>query len=285
MVTGVCTAPYIKYERDYADYTPQKIQETKVIQISDPLGFSEAIKSPKLTIVNFYQSSFNPCKYFNPKFAKLAADMSQYARFVQVDCEYPRMQKWASESEEIRVFPSFKFYLNGRELLHIIGTNEIRMRGLIKQHAVQNQDIATKKVRDLRTVAEFNQLINQTDKLVVVSYYSKKCLICDRAQPILEDVGTQFYRDAEFAMIDVDKPQFKSLCLEQDVTGTPCIRLYLGSRKVAAFAGICGYEMRKMIEKFKVQEVEELTGSAKDRNPNVDVLGEEDMKDLEEQKD
>ena len=43
--------------------------------------------------------------------------------------------------------------------------------------------------------------------------------------------------------------------------------------------------MRKMIEKFKVQEVEELTGSAKDRNPNVDVLGEEDMKDLEEQKD
>ena len=71
----------------------------------------------------------------------------------QVDCEYPRMQKWASESEEIRVFPSFKFYLNGRELLHIIGTNEIRMRGLIKQHAVQNQDIATKKVRDLRTVA------------------------------------------------------------------------------------------------------------------------------------
>ena len=84
MVTGVCTAPYIKYERDYADYTPQKIQDTKVIQISDPLGFSEAIKSPKLTIVNFYQSSFNPCKYFNPKFAKLAADMSQYARFVQV---------------------------------------------------------------------------------------------------------------------------------------------------------------------------------------------------------
>lgn len=63
------------------------------------------------------------------------------------------MQKWASESEEIRVFPSFKFYLNGRELLHIIGTNEIRMRGLIKQHAIQNQDIATKKVRDLRTVA------------------------------------------------------------------------------------------------------------------------------------
>ena len=58
-------------------------------------------------------------------------------------------------------------------------------------------------------------MINQTDKLVVVSYYSKKCLICDRAQPILEDVGTQFYRDAEFAMIDVDKPQFKSLCLEQ----------------------------------------------------------------------
>ena len=51
--------------------------------------------------------------------------------------------------------------------------------------------------------------------MVVVSYYSKKCLICDRAQPILEDVGTQFYRDAEFAMIDVDKPQFKSLCLEQ----------------------------------------------------------------------
>ena len=85
MVTGVCTAPYIKYERDYADYTPQKIQDTKVIQISDPLGFSEAIKSPKLTIVNFYQSSFNPCKYFNPKFAKLAADMSQYARFVQVN--------------------------------------------------------------------------------------------------------------------------------------------------------------------------------------------------------
>ena len=84
MVTGVCTAPYIKYERDYADYTPQKIQDTKVIQISDPLGFSEAIKSSKLTIVNFYQSSFNPCKYFNPKFAKLAADMSQYARFVQV---------------------------------------------------------------------------------------------------------------------------------------------------------------------------------------------------------
>ena len=86
MVTGVCTAPYIRYERDYADFTPQKLQDSKVIQISDPLEFSEAIKSPKLTIVNFYQASFNPCKYFNPKFAKLAADMNQYARFVQVSC-------------------------------------------------------------------------------------------------------------------------------------------------------------------------------------------------------
>ena len=80
-------------------------------------------------------------------------------------------------------------------------------------------------------------------------------------------------------------PRTASYLLFKDVTGTPCIRLYLGSRKVAAFAGICGYEMRKMIEKFKVQEIEELTGSAKDRNPNADVLGEEDMKDLEEQKD
>ena len=85
------------------------------------------------------------------------------------------MQKWASESEEIRVFPSFKFYLNGRELLHIIGTNEIRMKGLIKQHAVQNQDIATKKVRDLRTVAGKRNFQPQPKKVQPEIFQTQIC--------------------------------------------------------------------------------------------------------------
>lgn len=272
MVTGVCTAPYIKFEKDYVDFAAKNIKGTKVHEVLDPTEFSEAIKSNMLTVVNFYQTSFNPCKYFNPKFAKLASEMAQYARFVQVDCEYENMRRWASDSEDIRVFPSFKFYMNGRELLHIIGTNEIRMRGLIKQHAVQNQDIATKKIRDLRTPSDYNQMINTGDKLVIVYYYSKKCLLCDRAQPILEDICTDFFRDAEFGMVDVDKPQFRNICMEQDVTGTPCIRFYSGGRKVAGFAGICGYEIRKMIEKFRTKEKEEEITFGKD-----DPIGEEDM--------
>jgi len=129
-MVNIRTAPYIKKEVEFVNFGKSLENVTEVKKISDPFQFSESIRTSRLTVVYFNLPYYNPCKYFNPKFLKMVDEFKQDVNFIQVkswkyqkknlktklfqiDCEEKRMRKWANEQEGIRVFPSFKFYLNG----------------------------------------------------------------------------------------------------------------------------------------------------------------------------
>jgi thioredoxin-like negative regulator of GroEL len=132
----------------------------------------------------------------------------------------------------------------------------MRMKHLIKQH-MQQKEIGTRKIRDLHNMSEFNSAINATNssgtggRLVVVNYYSKKCIFSDRSFPILEDICTDYFKEIDFVSVDVDNPLFKTILWQQDITGTPSIRFFISGRLIAGFSGLYEAELRRMIDIHK----------------------------------
>jgi thiol-disulfide isomerase/thioredoxin len=200
--------------------------------------------------VNFFKPSFNPCKYFNPKFQRMAAELGEHATFLQVDCEHYRMRKWARVEENVTQFPTFKFFQFGSELLQTIGTNETRMRQLILQHGKEAKDISTKKIKTLTTTQEFQNMKSVQERLLVIAYTAKSCFFSARSAPLLEEINTRMVKYADFARVDVDNPTFRQMCAEEDVTGTPSIRMYYNGKRVAGFAGCNGLEIRKVMDRI-----------------------------------
>ena len=83
MVAGIVSGPMIRIDQEILKYKAAQ-NESNVRTVKTPAEFSAAVRSSKLTVVNFYKPSFNPCKYFNPYYEKMAAELGEYATFLNV---------------------------------------------------------------------------------------------------------------------------------------------------------------------------------------------------------
>lgn len=83
MVAGIVNGPMIRFDQEILKFKAAQ-KESNVTTVKTPAEFSSAVRSSKLTVVNFYKPSFNPCKYFNPYFEKMAAELGEYATFLNV---------------------------------------------------------------------------------------------------------------------------------------------------------------------------------------------------------
>lgn len=85
MVVSVVTGPVICYDAEIAKFKEsQQAKQLNIQTVKSPADFSAAVRSSQLTVVNFFKPSFNPCKYFNPRFQRMAAELGEHATFIQV---------------------------------------------------------------------------------------------------------------------------------------------------------------------------------------------------------
>jgi len=243
----VKTGPYV-YRADYSNVKyDEKTREYH--DVDDHEDFNLHIHKGGLTVCYFSKSTFNPCKYFEPIYKHISREMTSKARFIRVDCDYPHLNNIARR-EEVRTFPTFTFYQNGVELVSIIGTNEMRLRHMINAYQDKHEnDLGSKKLRKIRTEDEFEELIRQQNRLTVVNFYSKECILCQRILPEMEQVNAAFYDKIDFVMIDCDKKDLQQVVWDQDVRGTPSFRFYKGGRLLRAFSGLQDSELRSEIER------------------------------------
>jgi len=148
---------------------------------------------------------FNPCRYYENVFKSVASDFKDNARFIRVDIDKIELREIALQ-EEVRTFPTVSFYQSGLELVSIIGTNESRLRHFVTQYkpTVNGGEIATKKIRRVKSEDEFLELV-QLGRLSVAVFYSKQCLFCQRLMPELEELNTRFYEKLDMVLIDCDE--------------------------------------------------------------------------------
>jgi len=101
-----------------------------VIEITSAEQYHQLVtnsESNKLVIVQFTASFCNPCKKFKPKLDQLAKDNSVDVTFVSVNVE--ELEKvLVKECEEIIMFPTYKFFKNGKEFLQMRGLDELTLR-------------------------------------------------------------------------------------------------------------------------------------------------------------
>ena len=87
MVADIINGPWIRVDQEISKFKAAQ-KESNVKTVKTPAEFSAAVRSSKLTVVNFYKPSFNPCKYFNPYFEKMAAELGEYATFLNVSQKF-----------------------------------------------------------------------------------------------------------------------------------------------------------------------------------------------------
>lgn len=197
----VKTGPYV-YTNDYSKVQYKHATKTNYEDVEHLEHFNRLIRNQGLTVCYFSKSTFNPCKYFEPIFKHISRELHDKAKFIRVDCDYPHLNRIA-KSEDVRTFPSFTLYQHGLELVSIIGTNELRLRHLIKMYHDKENEIAFKKLRKIRSADEFEELIRQ-NRVVVANFYSTDCILCQRIMPDLEKINTDYYEKIDFVSVDCD---------------------------------------------------------------------------------
>jgi len=184
----VVRGPYINpaYLASFKKSSSSQLETRRpcVENIEDAEQFREKITSGGLTVCFFTDSMFNPCRYYESVFQQVAFDFKDNARFIRVDTDKIELRKIALQ-EEVRTFPTVSFYQSGLELVSIIGTNESRLRHFVMEYkpTVNGGEIATKKIRRVKSEDEFLELVH-LGRLSVAVFYSKKCLFCQQRSDI-----------------------------------------------------------------------------------------------------
>ena len=90
----------VKYEND----------KSSLKDIEDYEDFTKYIQKGGLTVCFFTKSTSSPSKYFEPIFQHISREMALSAKFIRVDCDWPKLNKIARH-ENVRTFPVSVIYL------------------------------------------------------------------------------------------------------------------------------------------------------------------------------
>lgn len=93
---------------------------------------------------------------------------------------------------------------------------------------------------------EFDELINNSHKLVVVDFFAEWCFPCIMITPIIEELAEQM-KQVKFVKINLDENQ--ELANEYNVKSIPCLIIFKNGEEVGRIIGAQTKE--KIEEKIK----------------------------------
>jgi len=90
---------------------------------------------------------------------------------------------------------------------------------------------------------EFNKIINNSHKLVVVEFFTEWCMPCLMQSPIIEDLAEQL---KEVKFVKIDKDDNPEIVSKYGVTSIPCLIVFKEGKEVER---IIGTHSAEIIEK------------------------------------
>jgi thioredoxin len=94
--------------------------------------------------------------------------------------------------------------------------------------------ILSKGVLDLDHQS-FQQLVNNTDKLVIVEFYLDNCEICQAMEPVYQQLAHELSEEAVFAKVDAQANL--DMALQYGVVGTPTFKLFCRDKFLGEIIG------------------------------------------------
>lgn len=84
------------------------------------------------------------------------------------------------------------------------------------------------------TDQEFNEIIDNSHKLVVVDFFAEWCMPCLMLSPVIEELAEKM-KDVKFIKLDVDEN--KELSKKYDVSSIPCLIVFKDGEEVYRMTG------------------------------------------------
>ncbi|MEZ4890452.1 MAG: thioredoxin domain-containing protein [Crocinitomicaceae bacterium] len=115
-----------------------------------------------------------------------------------------------------------------QEMQQLGFTNIIEMGGGMmdwrknKLPETKNASTATKNIA--LTLDKYKELVNNSDKLVLVDFYAEWCGPCKRMEPYINKFAESEKEKLEIIRIDAD--EYADLCTQLNVTALPTMKLY-----------------------------------------------------------
>jgi len=92
------------------------------------------------------------------------------------------------------------------------------------------------------TNEEFDEIINNSHKIVVVDFFAEWCMPCVMLSPIIEDIAKNM-KEVKFAKINIDDN--KELAMKHHISSIPCLVVFKEDKEVGR---IIGAQTQEVIE-------------------------------------
>ncbi|KAH3683264.1 hypothetical protein WICPIJ_005733 [Wickerhamomyces pijperi] len=94
-------------------------------------SFEELIKSPKLTLTDFYATWCGPCNAISPILEKLAEKYQEEVQFLKVDVDESTE---IAQEYQVSAMPTFVFFKDGTPIGKIVGANPQHIQQALEQY-------------------------------------------------------------------------------------------------------------------------------------------------------
>jgi thioredoxin 1 len=81
----------------------------------------------------------------------------------------------------------------------------------------------------------FKEVVERTDKLIIVEFYMPGCEVCQAMAPIYQQISEELSDQATFARVDAENNL--DLALRYGVTGTPTYKLFCRGKFLGEIVG------------------------------------------------
>jgi len=84
------------------------------------------------------------------------------------------------------------------------------------------------------TIEEFNEIINNSHKLVLVDFFAEWCMPCLMLAPVIEELANKI-KDVKFVKLNVDDNQ--ELAGKYKISSIPCLIIFKNGQEVDRMIG------------------------------------------------
>jgi thioredoxin 1 len=206
-------------------------------------------------VLEFYSKNCGACSMFKKQYERIAKKHPTI-NFLKIDGvqNHDLLTKY-----QITAFPSFIFIANGTitNPKIVVGPKrheiEVAVKELLDQ--VQNATTPTKsgpsKIKTVASLAEFEKLVRDTDKLVVAEYQANWCGACKMFAPKFLEIADQYQDVAIFVQLNDETPQGKEFAKKHNLSSMPRTMVFKDKQPNTPVATIVGGDKEKLIREIK----------------------------------
>ena len=128
--------------------------------------------------------------------------------------------------------------------------NKLFGNRLKKLEKLMKQQVLPKEVINVHSFDEFNRILNEYDKIIIIDLWAVWCGPCMIFAPIFEKLQQEYKAEFVFAKVNVD--EIPEVARRYGVTGIPTTLFIKKEKILQKIVGAMNYDsMKQLIEKMK----------------------------------